>query len=162
MATVLYTMAEALRICTVLCSPFMPGLPKKVWDQLGITGNPDAHLWDSTHKWGGLPSGVTINRGEPIFPRIEIKDDPEETGKELSQAYNEMMQKQAAEDAAKQPAPLELEDQISIDDFFKADLRVAQVLSAEKVAGADKLIKLELDLGAEKRTVVAGIAGTCS
>jgi methionyl-tRNA synthetase len=161
LATVLYTMAEALRICTVLCSPFMPGLPKKVWDQLGITDNPEAHLWDSTHEWGGLPSGVTINRGEPIFPRIEIKDEPEETGTELSRAYNEMVQKQAAE-AAKQPAkeaaPLELEDQISIEDFFKADLRVAQVLSAEKVKGADKLVKLELDLGAEKRTVVAGIA----
>jgi len=143
LSSVLYSMAEALRIATVLCTHFMPGLPEKVWTQLGIREYPEAHTWDSTHTWGMLPSGVAIQRGDPIFPRIDSLADSgaEKPGTEVEE----------------KPV-LNLEEEITIEDFFKTDLRVAQVLSAEKVEGADKLLKLEVDLGSEQRTLVAGIA----
>jgi len=147
LGTVLYCMTEALRICTVLCTHFMPGLPAKVWEQLGITDRPEVHAWDSAHVWGSLPSGVKINRGEPIFPRIDTSGREEDSGEE-----DTSKKKQAKETEAGKP------EEIAIEDFFKADLRVAKVVSAEKVEGADKLLKLELDLGKEHRTVVAGIA----
>lgn len=145
LASVLYVMAEALRICTVLCTPFMPGLPEKVWAQLGITGYPQVQVWDSTHTWGILPSGVSINRGEPIFPRID------------STADASSLPAPKEEPAVEKPA-LDLAEETTIEEFFKIDLRVAQVLAAEKVEGADKLLKLQVDLGAEQRTLVAGIA----
>lgn len=158
LGTVLYCMAESLRISTILCTHFMPGLPTKVWNQLGITENPEIHVWDSSHAWGSLPSGIKINRGEPIFPRIEVKDakedvKPEAKGKEEKQKEpKQPKEKKELSDTSGKP------EEIAIEDFFKAELRVAQVLSAEKVEGADKLLKLELDLGEEQRTVVAGIA----
>lgn len=144
LSSVLYSMAEVLRICTVLYSHFMPGLPLRVWEQLGITDYSEVQTWDSTHNWGRLPSGVSINRGEPIFPRIE-------TSEEAPKAET------TPEPVQKKPAP-DLAEEITIDDFFKTDLRVAQVLAAEKVEGADKLLKLQIDLGTEQRTLVAGIA----
>jgi len=151
--TVLYYMAEALRFCTVMCTPFMPGLPPKVWKQLGIENNVDAHTWESIEKWGALPSGVRIDRGEPIFPRIDLKKMDERQAEEDSKGEKVQKVQKAAEDNI-----LNLEDEITIDEFSKVDLRVAEVLKAEKVKNADKLLKLEVDLGAEKRTVVAGIA----
>ena len=139
LGTVLYCMAEALRVCTVLCTPFMPGLPAKVWVQLGISEDTASHSWESIQSWGNLPSGTRINRGEPIFPRIDV-------------------QKNMPEDEEPKKPALELEDEIGIEEFAKLDLRVARVLKAEAVKNADKLLQLEVDLGAEKRTVVAGIA----
>lgn len=149
LGTVLYSMAEALRICTVLCTPFMPGLPEKVWIQLGITDKPCAHTWESAYGWGNLPSGVAINRGNPIFPRIGTEGDDDQT---------EAPKPEKTTGEPKEAADLKLEEEIAIEDFFKADLRVVKVVSAEMVKGADKLLKLELDLGPQQRTVVAGIA----
>ena len=153
LGTVLYSMTEALRICTVLCTHFMPSLPGKVWAQLGITDRPEAHTWDSAHIWGSLPSGVKINRGEPIFPRIDTSENNEKVQERQKDPKKEQSPlKDSKEGAEEKP-------QITIEDFLKADLRVAQVISAEKVEGTDKLIKLRLDLGEpEPRTVVAGIA----
>jgi methionyl-tRNA synthetase len=70
--TVLYTLAEAIRVVSVLSTPFMPGLAAKVWVQLGITDELEAHTWESAKAWGGVPSGATICRGEPLFPRIDL------------------------------------------------------------------------------------------
>jgi len=145
--TVLYNMAEALRICTVMCTPFMPGLPGKVWSQLGIAESKESHTWESIQTWGNLPAGARINRGEPIFPRIDTRSNKEKAADKGMEGREDL-----------KVEPLELEEEIAINDFSKVDLRVAEVLKAEKVKNADKLLKLELDLGAEKRTVVAGIA----
>ncbi|HBT20730.1 MAG TPA: methionine--tRNA ligase [Peptococcaceae bacterium] len=147
--TVLYYMVEALRFCTVMCTPFMPGLPPKVYMQLGIENETHVHTWESIEKWGALPSGVRINRGEPIFPRIDLKK-------------LEIQEQQASEGAQgekeKDDVDKKIENEITIDEFSRVDLRVAEVLKAEKVENADKLLKLEVDLGTEKKTVVAGIA----
>lgn len=171
LGTVLYCMAESLRISTILCTHFMPGLPAKVWDQLGITDYSDIHTWDSAHIWGSLPSGIKINRGEPIFPRIEVKDAKDEAKKEAKANQEKQGKSKESKETKKTKDTKEAKDakgsgdaaadelgNIAIDDFFKTELRVAQVLAAERVEGADKLLKLELDIGEEQRTVVAGIA----
>jgi methionyl-tRNA synthetase len=146
--TVLYTFVEALRIITILIEPFMPKVPAKVWVQLGLTNYPQVLNWDAL-VWGTLPEKLQINRGEALFPRIELQKEVISTDKnsEIIQTKSEKPKEPASET-----------EEISIEDFSKVDLRVAKVISAEKVEKADKLLKLEVELGTERRTVVSGIA----
>lgn len=117
----------------------MPNTPEKIWEQLGI-GEGELTTWESVLKWGALPVGTKTNKGKPIFPRIEEDFEEMETEKQVESKKSE------------------IENQIDIDDFAKLDLRVAQVIKAEKVKGTDKLLKLELEVGTDKRQVVTGIA----
>ncbi len=144
LATVMYNLAEVLRIVALLISPFMPVTTAKIWEQLGLKAQQglSADL-KAAQTWGGLPAHTKIQKGEPIFPRIEEKAEPEQKAPAPGEGT-----------AVAEPA----ESLISIDDFAKIDLRVAKVIAAEKVAKADKLLKLEVDLGDERRTVVSGIA----
>ncbi|MDA8213332.1 MAG: methionine--tRNA ligase subunit beta, partial [Clostridia bacterium] len=153
LAAVLYNLAETIRIVTVLVSPFMPLLPARVWEQIGLAGNPELHTWNSVQTWGGLPVGTRVKRGDALFPRIELN--AETQVQQSPAAQNPVPQKQQDE-AAAQPAADD--NYITIDEFAKLDLRIAEVLAAEKVPKADKLLKLEVALGAEKRTIVSGIA----
>lgn len=137
--TVLYNLVESLRFVAVLITPFMPNTPLKIYEQLGI-GN-DLRTWDSL-KFGLLKSGTKVKRGENIFPRINVEKELKETEKESS---NKAEVKEET-------------NYIKIDDFAKIDLRVAEVLEAEKVEGTDKLIKLKLKVGDEVRQVVSGLA----
>ncbi|ATW26466.1 methionine--tRNA ligase [Candidatus Formimonas warabiya] len=153
LGTVLYNMVEVLRLTTVMCTPFMPSVPEKVWTQLGMIDHKEVQSWDSL-VWGRFPAGTAINRGEPIFPRIDLK----EMGNE-----EELPQKQASpgKSLKEEGKPEEFEPalpEITIEDFGKIDLRVAEVLACEKVEKADKLLKLSLKVGEEVRTVVSGIA----
>jgi methionyl-tRNA synthetase len=147
--TVMYNLVEVLRIVTILISPFMPTTAPKIWAQLGIeTAFADVRLHDA-QSWGMLAAGTKVAKPEPIFPRIEEKAEPEE--------------QPAASPAVKTPpapaAVIENDSQeITIDEFGKMDLRVAKVLTCEKVKGADKLLQFTVDLGTEERTVVSGIA----
>ncbi|MCP2240994.1 methionine--tRNA ligase [Thermoanaerobacterium thermosaccharolyticum] len=137
--TVLYNLVESLRFVAVLITPFMPNTPIKIYEQLGI--DDDLRTWDSL-KFGLLKSGTKVKRGENIFPRIDAE-------KELKEAEKES------------PKKVEVKEEtnyIKIDDFAKIDLRVAEVLEAEKVEGADKLLKLKLKVGDEVRQVVSGLA----
>lgn len=145
--TVLYNLAEVIRFITVLIGPVMPNTPDKVWQQMGFTGNEDLKTWDSL-KWGGFPAGTKVNRGEPIFPRIDLE--------ELQKQWEAETKAKEKAEAAKKFEPIKPE--ITIDDFAKIDLRVCKVLSCEKVKKADKLLKMEVLVGAEIRTVVSGIA----
>lgn len=145
--TVLYNLAEVIRIITVLIGPVMPGTPAKVWQQMGLVDNDDVKTWDSL-SWGGFPAGTAINRGEPIFPRLDLEKLREEWAAEAEKAEREA--------AAKNFEPIKPE--ITIDDFVKIDFRVCKVLACEKVKKADKLLKMEVQVGAETRTVVSGIA----
>jgi methionyl-tRNA synthetase len=70
LATVLYNLAEAYRFVTVMLAPFMPGLPARVWEQLGLRDRPELATWEAL-RWGALPPGTRINRGAPLFPRLE-------------------------------------------------------------------------------------------
>ncbi|HAA64879.1 MAG TPA: methionine--tRNA ligase [Thermoanaerobacter sp.] len=135
LGTVLYNLAEALRFIAILISPFMPNTPKKIFEQLGVEEN--LTTWESL-KFGLLKEGTKVKRGEIIFPRIDVK-------KELV----------AIEEKAKEEKKI---DYITIEEFAKIQLRVAEILEAERVEGSDKLIKMKLKVGEETRQIVGGIA----
>ena len=153
LATVLYNMAEAIRIATILLTPVMPNTPAKVFAQLGLEDKPELAAWDAL-TYGALPAGTVIRRGEPIFPRIETEKEaaPQKQEKKNKKNKAEAKKEQAA--AKEEPA----EGVITIDDFAKVRLKVGKVLAAEKVENADKLLKLTVRVGEEERTIVSGIA----
>lgn len=154
LGTVLYNLVEVLRLTTIMCSPFMPTVPEKVWSQLGISNQKEIQGWDSL-TWGRFPAGVEINRGEPIFPRIDLK----ELEKQEEEERKEPMQEEVKKEEAKVEEAFEdILPEITIEDFAKIDLRVAEVLACEKVEKADKLLRLSVKVGDEVRTVVSGIA----
>lgn len=151
--TVLYNLSETVRILTIWCSPFMPAFPERVFEQFGIAGRLDLQSWDSTGKWGLFPADLRVEAGPGVFPRIQVEGDKEKLARGGKPAAEKQQRPQEPQKPQKPQKP-----QITIDDFAKVDLRVALVKNAEKIKGADRLLKLELDLGSETRTVVAGIA----
>ncbi len=160
LAEVMYNLAESIRIVSVLIQPFMPDTPEKIWAQLGLEKG-EKTSWESSKVWGGYPTGISVNKGEVIFPRIDLKKEMEELERlstsEVQQESQHVPEK--SKDADKGGKQKDAGDGlISIDDFAKIDLRVAKVLEAEKVEGADKLLKLKLEMGNEIRQVVSGIA----
>ncbi|HPU42172.1 MAG TPA: methionine--tRNA ligase [Acetivibrio clariflavus] len=155
LAGVIYNLAESLRIVSILLQPFMPETPEKIWQQLGIEDKSILE-WENSKNWGLYPVGAKVNKGDVIFPRIDIKKEMEELEKLTAQQAESKEQK---DEAKKQKEDKNSSDEyITIEDFAKIDLRVAKVLEAEKVEGADKLLKLKLEVGEEIRQVVSGIA----
>lgn len=147
LAAVMVHLAESLRYASILLQPFLTQAPKKVWEQLGMTAG-EVTSWDSLQTYG-LAGGLTvIKKAKPIFPRLDVEE-------EVAFIKAQMTPPKQAE-----PKKAEKEDiaEITIDDFMKIDLRVAEIIQAEKIKKADKLYKLQLDLGYEKRQVVSGIA----
>ena len=146
--TVLYTFMECIRVMAVLTAPFMPGLPPRICALLGL----DEGLirWEEADQWGILEHGTKVQKGEHLFPRIDISQ------------YTTAGEAKTVDQDRNQPVPsLEFEpikEEISIEDFSKLDLRVAKILSAEKVEKTDKLMKLEVEVAGVVRTVVSGIA----
>jgi methionyl-tRNA synthetase len=174
LATVLYTSAEALRIVTALAHPVMPESTAKIWEQLGLG---DIKKFDLTQlRWGQLQLGTKLGEVKAVFPRadksaVERMQKMEEQGTNVGTGVSPVQRSEArptAESAtgsskaepapAAKPSPAIPDGKISIDDFAKIELRVAQVKTAERVKGADKLLRLEVDLGTEVRQLVAGIA----
>ncbi len=137
--TVLYMLAETLRQTALLLYPFMPQTSILMRQQLGLEAKGNAPMWSETLSGGGFPTGTRIQKGPALFPRIET----EKTKPDLTSQKPKTT-------AVSNP------DTLSFEEFQKWDLRVARVLSAERVPKSKKLIKLEVDLG-EKRTLVAGI-----
>jgi methionyl-tRNA synthetase len=173
LGTILYTSAEALRIVTALSHPVIPDATSKIWAQLGLGDIRKFPL--SELKWGQLQLGTKLAAVEAVFPRAD-KSAIERMQKMEEQQRSGLATAESTSDttpqtntapvatkaavgtpAAKAPAPVP-DGKISIDDFAKIELRVGQVKTAEKVKGADKLLRLEVDLGTEIRQVVAGIA----
>jgi methionyl-tRNA synthetase len=154
----LYTAAEALRIATVLLAPVLPQSTPKIWAQLGMA-EPLESVRLETLTWGQLPAGQKIGEVSGVFPRIEAKEAiarMQELELIVTAEQNAMLGK-APKPEASAIAPVA--DRISIDEFAKVDMRVGQVLSAEPVKDADKLLHLKVDIGeAQPRTIVAGIA----
>lgn len=155
LATVMYNLVESVRFVSVLLQPYMPKTPPRIWQQLGIADRPELHSWESLSSFGQYPSGTETRPGEVLFPRMELGEDGvpvrQATKKEAKPAQAKGEEKKGQE--AKSDAGL-----VSIDEFAKIDLRVARIIAAEPVEGADKLLKLQVDLGSETRQVVAGIA----
>uniref|UniRef100_A0A7C5V5U6 Methionine--tRNA ligase n=1 Tax=Caldicellulosiruptor owensensis TaxID=55205 RepID=A0A7C5V5U6_9FIRM len=152
--TVLYNLAEVLRIVAILIEPFMPQTTPKILQQLGISKDENLNIttWESASQFGLIPEGTKVKRGEPIFPRIIGREESvmEETNKQ------EVKRPEGAVPADDKNA--EQKEYITIDDFAKLELRVAKILEAHRIEGADKLLRLIIDLGDEKRQIVAGIA----
>jgi len=146
---VLHTFLEAVLWSALLVWPAMPGKSAEIIAQLGLHAN-RAGTWPS--RWNAeLPSGGRIARGAPLFPRID-----DARAAELLTRWIPADARLTVAPTA--PAPAPATPAATYEDFAKLDLRVAQVLEAEAVPKADKLLKLKLDLGSEERTVVAGIA----
>ncbi|MBP3392412.1 MAG: methionine--tRNA ligase [Clostridia bacterium] len=150
LAGVMYTLLEGIRIISILIEPFMPRTPEKIWAQIGLSGKTDLTAWEQANVWGLYPVATAVEKGEALFPRIDMK-----TEMEALEKLEAEMKKAAAAPAAESEEPDNL---ITIDDFAKVQMKVAVVLAAEKVEGADKLLKLQLDIGTETRQVVSGIA----
>ena len=158
LGTVLYNLAECLRIIGVALQPFLTRTSPKIFAQLGIT---DEALmsFDSIHTFGLLPVGQKVVKGEALFPRIDMKKELEYLNS-LMPAKEEAPKAEVKEEAPKAEEAPELPEmlpEIGYDDFSKLDLRLAKVISCEEVPKSKKLLKFTLDLGTEQRTVLSGI-----
>ena len=162
LATVLYTSAEALRIATVLAYPVIPDAAAKIWTQLGLG---DIKRFDlATLAWGQLPPGTKLGEVHPVFPRADksvierMQTMEEEQRVPVAEAKAETIVPPSPAPIAAPPAVPAANNKITIDDFAKIELRVGVVKVAERVPKADKLLRLEIDIGTEVRQVLAGIA----
>lgn len=152
--TVLYNLAESIRIISVLIKPFMESTTNKIWSQLGIEEGQGTD-WESTLNFGELKAGTAVKKGEALFPRLELEKEIEAL-ENINAAYLEKIS--GAQEEKEEEIIIESKEQITIDDFDKVELRAAKVLEVEKHPKADKLLVLQLQVGNEKRQVVSGIA----
>lgn len=150
LGNVMAHLAESLRKAAVMLQPFLTESPTEIFRQLNITEEA-LKEWDSVYTEGQIKAGTRVQKGDPIFPRLEVE-------KEV-QIIKQMMQKPPVQEE-KKPVKEESgsKELIEFDDFMKVDMRVAEIIQADKVKKADKLLKLQLDVGTEKRQVVSGIA----
>jgi methionyl-tRNA synthetase len=159
--TVLWIAADTLRAVAVLAHPVVPTATEKLWRALGQSGSIGEQRIDDL-QWGTLRAGTKIGKAEALFPRIEKQE-----AVERMEAMESEPQKPAvtppvasasaptgASGAAAQTAP----EKIAIEDFAKVEMRVGQIKTAERIVGADKLLKLTVDIGSEVRQICAGIA----
>lgn len=154
--TVLYNLAESLRIVSVLIRPYMEKTSDSIWRQLGMDHG-QGTSWDDLAHWGKLPTGLKVRKEAPMFPRLDVKQELVKVN-EANELFIEKRYGKIDENKEKINAKEENESYITIDDVDKVDLRVAKVVEAEKHPDADRLLVLQLEVGNEKRQVVSGIA----
>jgi len=169
-AAVLWTTAELIRVVVVLAHPVLPDCTAKVWTLLGLPGKISAQDLGEV-KWGQLSPGTALGKSQPLFPRIDKKE-----AQERMEAMENEAQNAPSPVAAKTPAATQAAgtapaaaggaagaaptaaEKIGIEDFTKVEMRVGQIKTAERIVGADKLLKLTVDIGTEIRQICAGIA----
>jgi len=162
-STILWTTAELLRIVTALAHPVLPESTAKVWRFLGQSTAIGATALDGLH-WGQLAPGTTLGKLQALFPRVEKTEAIERIESMANEELNQKPAAPAASPAANAPAASAAapapaaSDKIGIEDFTKVEMRVGQVKTAERIVGADKLLKLTVDIGSEIRQICAGIA----
>jgi methionyl-tRNA synthetase len=149
LAAVLRNLCESIRLISIYIEPFMPDTAVEIRRRLGIS---EKAAWQDTKAFRALPQGFKVASGAPLFPRLDLE-------KELD-ALEALKEKPAAPKAESKPDTGKSDgtQQISIDTFAKTELRVAKVVECEKVEKSNKLLKLQLKVGDEKRQVVSGIA----
>lgn len=148
LGTVIYNLIESIRYIAVMLQPFMPRTPESIWQQIGLKDSPELQSWSSLKEFGAIKPGSTVKRGDDLFPRLNLLAE-----------IREMQGERPVEKDAPEDKMEEQEGLISLDQFQQVDLRVAEIVSAEKVPKSDKLLKLEVEIGKDnKRQVVAGIA----
>lgn len=144
--TVLYNLIESIRIISQLIEPFMHNTSKLINEQISVEG----FTWEDSETFGLYKAGTKVERGENLFPRLDIEAEVEElkkTNKELFETRQ----------AARSENSKEKEEKISIDDFDKVKIRAGKVLACENHPDADKLLVFQIDFGNEKRQIVSGI-----
>ena len=147
----LYHALEAVRVTTTWITPFMPATAAEIRRQLGVQRPP---AWGDAEAWGYLQAGAAVETPAPICPRIDRKTMQDALTNPEGPAHPPAPAAAVGAPPAAEPA----DNTITIDDFAKVELRVAEVLSAERVPNADKLLHLRVSLGDEERTVLAGMA----
>lgn len=141
LAEVLYNALEAIRFVSVLISPFIPDAASKILDGLGIPKESALRTLPSLQSWGALQEGLAIEKPDVLFKKLEAPVEPEE------------------KESPKAPVEVEKKKLMGFQDFMQFEIKVAKLVAAEKIEGADKLLKITADLGEESpRTIVAGIA----
>lgn len=151
LACVMYNLLETIRICSSLLYPFIPSSCEKIWHQIGASEALSS--WDNADTFGMLPKTVTVAKGETLFPRIDLAKELLELEAQAEKAAK------AAESKSEKPKKEEIAGvAIGIEDFAKVSLKTAKITACEPVPKSDKLLKLQVELGAETRQVVSGIA----
>ena len=172
--TCMHDLAEAMRIISILISPFMVSTSKKMRAQLGI--GEEEIVWEDALRFDML-GNIKVQKGEVLFPRMDVAKELAELDALKEQQMAEAKEKQEAEAKEAAPSdtsgdeeddrglpegvtgtPLELKDPIEFDDFDKLDLRVGKIVSAEKHPNADKLLVFQVEMGTETRQVISGVA----
>ena len=139
LSNTLYTLAESLRLTALYLYPFMPDAAQNIWSQLGISADINSSNFEELGTWGRLKPGTTIQKTRQLFPRIDTKKE-------------NLVKKNSGHKNTR-------DNVITLDEFAKVELKVGQVLKADRVKGSHKLIKLQVDTG-EMRQIVAGIGKT--
>lgn len=156
LAGVLYHIAESLRIISILIQPFMTKTPALIWKQFNIDPENEVLLsWESARSWGLLAHDFSVEKGEVIFPRIDIKKELEELDAAIKAAQADSIANQGKKEDKKQENAVQ---EITIDDFAKCVMKIGTVLECEAVKGSKKLLKFQIQLGAETRQILSGIA----
>ena len=156
LSSVMYNLAEGLRIIGVLITPYMPETSEKIREQLGVAA--DDYTWQSLENFGGIKEGTKLVKAEPLFPRIDVAKEIEELGKLLAPKAPEKADEAPQSDEEQEP----IEPEIEFDDFAKVDLRVGKVIACEEVKKSRKLLKLTVEVGKETRTILSGIKSSYS
>lgn len=154
LGTVLYNLMECIRIALIMLHPAMPTLLERANQQTALFSSVEDVDWEAAGTWGMARPGNKVSKGQALFPRIDIKTLEES---QMTEEKKEVPAQKAAAQTAEKQEKAESEF-ITIDEFAKIDLRVAQVIACEKMENADKLLILKVKLGEEERTVVSGIA----
>lgn len=155
LGTVLYNLVESIRIAIILTAPAMPTLAGRTNQQLPVFTDPNDLRWQDAEEWGLSKAGIKVLKGKALFPRLDIKileENNMQEEKELEQKVKTELAEEKKTEEKKE------EKYISIEDFAKIDLRIAEVISCEKMEKADKLLILRVKVGDEERTVVSGLA----
>jgi methionyl-tRNA synthetase len=155
LGSVLYHLLEGLRVVSIMIQPFMTKAPHAMFRQLQLTEE-ELH-WETIHQFGITQSGKKVNKEKPIFPRLEVEKELSAIAELMDQAAKRREELSVKSEEEKKEV-LKEEDYISIDDFGKVELTVAEITAVSSVKGADRLLQLQLDLGSEQRQVVSGIA----
>ena len=154
LSSVLYNLAECLRIIAVLLKPYLTATPDKMFAQLGV--EPRFTTIENV-GWGGSIPGTRVQKGEALFPRIDAAKELAELEAETERTNAAAQAANAAAAACKEVAPEAPAAEIAYEDFEKIDLRLAKVIACEEIKRSKKLLKLTLAVGEETRTVVSGI-----
>lgn len=147
LATVLYNLLESIRFAAVMLSPYLPETTEKIFRQI----NSDLTTWESLKTFNGTIVGGKVNKPEILFGRIDTK-------KKLMELSGEKEEPKAEDKKTEIAKDKNAKAEISIDDFAKLDLRLAEIVTCKPHPDADRLLLLQLKVGDEKRQVVSGIA----